>query len=245
MLEIGVAACTGGDPDGIAATLERAQTSRDGRRPRPTRGPYLLRAEGWAAYARSPAAGAAELLSSGERLADATPGFASLLAYDALVAGAAPNRSAALLARLAPHCNTRMIDAYAAHAAALAARDGTALLQVAEGFEAIGALRYAMKAATDAADAFVQEGREDSARLAAARAHLFHAPGHGLQPPEIDGLDDITTGLTAREAQLVDLARKGLTNTEIADRLVLSVRTVEAHLYRAMRKLGVNDRRRL
>ena len=245
MLEIGLAACTGGDPDRIAATLERAQTSPDARRPRPTRGPYLLRAEGWAAYARSPAAGAAELLSSGERLAHATPGFASLLAYDALVAGAAPNRIAALLARLAPHCKTRMIDAYAAHAAALAARDGTALLQVADGFEAIGALRYATKAATDAADAFVQQGRKDSARRAAARAHLLHAPGHGLQPPEIDGLDDTTTGLTAREGQLVGLAREGLTNTEIADRLVLSVRTVETHLYHAMRKLGVNDRRKL
>ena len=138
-----------------------------------------------------------------------------------------------------------MIDAYAAHAAALAARDGTALLQVADGFEAIGALRYAMKAATDAADAFVQEGRKDSARRAAARAHLLHAPGHGLHPPEIDGLDDTTTGLTDRERQLVDLARNGLTNTEIADRLVLSVRTVETHLYHAMRKLGVNDRRKL
>jgi DNA-binding NarL/FixJ family response regulator len=66
-----------------------------------------------------------------------------------------------------------------------------------------------------------------------------------LQPPEIDGLDDTTTGLTAREGQLVGLAREGLTNTEIADRLVLSVRTVETHLYHAMRKLGVNDRRKL
>ena len=51
--------------------------------------------------------------------------------------------------------------------------------------------------------------------------------------------------LTPREAQLVDLAARGLTNAEIADRLVLSVRTVESHIYRAMQKLGVNDRREL
>jgi DNA-binding NarL/FixJ family response regulator len=43
----------------------------------------------------------------------------------------------------------------------------------------------------------------------------------------------------------VELARQGLSNPEIAERLVLSVRTVESHLYRAMEKLGVIDRRDL
>jgi DNA-binding CsgD family transcriptional regulator len=52
-------------------------------------------------------------------------------------------------------------------------------------------------------------------------------------------------GLTPREAQLVELASRGLTNAEIAERLVLSVRTVETHLYRAMQKLGISDRRDL
>ena len=48
--------------------------------------------------------------------------------------------------------------------------------------------------------------------------------------------------LTSREAQLVELARQGLSNAQIAERLVLSIRTVESHLYRAMQKLGVSDR---
>jgi DNA-binding NarL/FixJ family response regulator len=138
-----------------------------------------------------------------------------------------------------------MINAYAAHARALAPRDGETLLRVADEFAAIGALRYAMNAATQAASALVDAGRPDSARRAAARARELHVPDQGAEPPRIDGLDELAIGLTAREAQLVDLARKGLTNSEIADRLVLSVRTVEAHLYRAMRKLGVNDRRKL
>ena len=244
MLEVGIAAFTG-DPDRADAALERARGSGDGRRPRPTRGPYLLRAEGWAASARTPAAGAAELLSSGERLADDMPGFASLLAYDALVAGASATRTATLLTRLAPRCETRMINTYAAHSRALVPRDGEALLRVADEFAAIGALRYAMNAATQAASALVDAGRQDSARRAAARARELHVPDQGAEPPRIDGLDELAIGLTAREAQLVGLAKRGLTNAAIADQLVLSVRTVEAHLYRAMQKLAVNDRRDL
>ncbi|MBV8941443.1 MAG: helix-turn-helix transcriptional regulator, partial [Solirubrobacterales bacterium] len=63
--------------------------------------------------------------------------------------------------------------------------------------------------------------------------------------PPVEGLDQGAIELTAREAQLVQMAAQGLTNAQIAERLVLSVRTVESHLYRAMRKLGVNDRREL
>jgi DNA-binding CsgD family transcriptional regulator len=48
--------------------------------------------------------------------------------------------------------------------------------------------------------------------------------------------------LTAREAEVVGLAAGGLADREIAARLVVSVRTVESHLARAYRKLGVTSR---
>jgi DNA-binding CsgD family transcriptional regulator len=51
--------------------------------------------------------------------------------------------------------------------------------------------------------------------------------------------------LTAREREIATLAASGLSNREIADRLVVSPRTVENHLARAFVKLGVTSRREL
>jgi RNA polymerase sigma factor (sigma-70 family) len=51
--------------------------------------------------------------------------------------------------------------------------------------------------------------------------------------------------LTRREREVADLAARGLTNRQIADLLVISVRTVENQLYRAYAKLGVAGRNQL
>jgi predicted ATPase/DNA-binding CsgD family transcriptional regulator len=48
--------------------------------------------------------------------------------------------------------------------------------------------------------------------------------------------------LTPREREIVDYVRQGLTNKEIAERLTVSVRTVEAHVSRVLAKLGVGRR---
>jgi DNA-binding NarL/FixJ family response regulator len=106
----------------------------------------------------------------------------------------------------------------------------------------IGALRYAVEAASEAASVFLNQGRHDSARRAAARARELHVPDQGAPLPPIDGLDATAVELTPRQAQLIEFARQGLSNAEIADRLVISVRTVETHLYRGMQKLGIRDR---
>ena len=50
------------------------------------------------------------------------------------------------------------------------------------------------------------------------------------------------SSLTAREAEIVHLLREGLTNQEIADRLVISTGTVRAHLERIFEKLDVHTR---
>ena len=50
-------------------------------------------------------------------------------------------------------------------------------------------------------------------------------------------------GLTDRQVDVLALLRDGLTNAEIADRLVLSVRTVDHHVAAILAKLGVGSRR--
>lgn len=47
--------------------------------------------------------------------------------------------------------------------------------------------------------------------------------------------------LSAREREIAILAARGLTNQQIADELVLSVHTIENHMYN-LRKLGLTTR---
>ncbi len=50
-------------------------------------------------------------------------------------------------------------------------------------------------------------------------------------------------GLTARQLEVLRLLKEGLTNAEIAERLVLSVRTVDSHVAAVLDKLGAPTRR--
>ena len=51
--------------------------------------------------------------------------------------------------------------------------------------------------------------------------------------------------LTPAQRDVVALAAEGLTNREVAERLRISPRTVQAHLTKAYAKLGVTSRREL
>ncbi len=51
-----------------------------------------------------------------------------------------------------------------------------------------------------------------------------------------------STGLTRRELEIAELVAQGMTNKEIAGRLVISTRTVEAHVEHILTKLGFTSR---
>jgi len=155
------------------------------------------------------------------------------------------DRSAAdRLAQLAAVVDGPRAPAAAAHARALAADDGDALLAASERWQVIGDVLAAADAAAQSAIAYRSAGRRGSAAAAAARALSLQEDCEGARTPALRAAAQ-PLPLTEREREIVALVAAGLSNREIADRLVVSVRTVEGHLYRASAKLGTTNRRTL
>jgi len=63
-----------------------------------------------------------------------------------------------------------------------------------------------------------------------------------VAPPRTDAGADAVEGLTSRELEVLALVAEGLTDAEVAERLVVSIRTVHAHLRSIYRKIDVHSR---
>jgi DNA-binding NarL/FixJ family response regulator len=77
--------------------------------------------------------------------------------------------------------------------------------------------------------------------LLAQRARRELTPPQTAAPDGREGLE-VTLGLTPREAEVLALLARGCTNREIAERLVISVRTAGVHVSHILRKLGAPNR---
>jgi DNA-binding CsgD family transcriptional regulator len=126
-----------------------------------------------------------------------------------------------------------------------AMRDGNAseLSSVSEEFERMGDLVAAVDAASHAAVAYRRRDKRGSALGCSTRAAAL-AEQCGATTAALRQASE-PLPLTEREAEIVMLIGEGLSNRAVAERLTLSVRTVESHIYRAMLKTGTTSRDQL
>lgn len=92
---------------------------------------------------------------------------------------------------------------------------------------------------TAAATADSEAFRQQAARLLTWHYRPPVAPARAAEP---QGRQGYPGGLTAREAEVLRLVARGLTDAQVADELVLSRRTVSTHLTSIYSKLGIGSR---
>jgi DNA-binding NarL/FixJ family response regulator len=144
---------------------------------------------------------------------------------------------------LADELSLPLADAVARHVQSLAAKDGEGLLAASNEYQALGDKATAADAAAQAAVAFSQSQLRRRRLYAAAIAQGLSDECGGLSTPALRS----PTGhpLTERQREIVELAVAGMSNKDIAQRLFMSVRSVEGHLYRACQRVGANSREEL
>jgi DNA-binding CsgD family transcriptional regulator len=147
------------------------------------------------------------------------------------------------LAELAEAIDGTLTATLAEHATALAVGDADRIDRVAHRLAELGCCGIALEAATGARTLLLAAGFRRRASAAEAFARQMIEACEGASSPLAGSFAEAR--LTAREREIAALAGRGLSNREIADRLVVSLRTVENHLARVFVKLGIASRREL
>jgi DNA-binding NarL/FixJ family response regulator len=130
---------------------------------------------------------------------------------------------------------------------ALEADDAEALLSVGNELFTLGHRAAARDALTRARALFIARRSPTRAavadRVLGAVEHISAAPYFDPHQAGAGAPAAPATDLSPRELEVCRLIAQGLTNVRIAERLVLSVRTVESHVLQARAKLGASKRR--
>jgi DNA-binding CsgD family transcriptional regulator len=200
---------------------------------------WAAAANGSLTEARDAATSAADRAGRrGQRMAEVL-GLHAALRLGAPVAGRLSSAARGVEGAVAAAC--------AQHADAIARGDGRELDAASGAFEAIGLLLAATEAAVQAADEHRDAGRTSSHLASLERARTLHAECEGARTPVVSAMDSAPSvaTLTQREREIAELAARGMTKREIAEHLVVSVRTVGNHLYNLYAKLGVSSREEL
>ena len=206
--------------------------------------PQVRIAEAWLAAAQGNISGAIAAATDAADLADQSGQLA--IEMQALHAAARFGDQTTLqrLIDVADRVDGRLARVHAAYGRALLDRDAAAISAAGEQFEQIGALLSAADAAAQAAEIFREHDDRRQATEAAATADRISYACGGIQTPALVAAAH-PLPLSAREREIASLVAAGLTTPEIAERLTLSPRTVEGHIYHACNKLAVPDRKSL
>jgi len=204
--------------------------------------PELPLGRAWSLVASGEVAAARRLLITAADEAESSghvPAAAWLL-HDAARLGASGDAAPRLVA-LATASDSALVAARAEHAAAVLAADGDRLADTAERFADLGALLLAAEAAANGADAFRHVGQQRRAAALDVRSDALATRCEGAMTPALVRARGVAP-LSGREREIAALAAAGHPSREIAERLYLSVRTVDNHLGRIYDKLGVSSR---
>jgi DNA-binding CsgD family transcriptional regulator/tetratricopeptide (TPR) repeat protein len=144
------------------------------------------------------------------------------------------------LAELAHQVDGPRAPAAAAHAAALAKQDPVALLAASAQLAAAELILPAAEAAAQAAMLHRQQGDRPAAVAAASRAAELAMGCDGARTPALVAAAQ-PLPISDRQREIAVMAAH-LSNREIAERLGISVRTVEGHIYQACMRLDLPDR---
>ena len=155
-----------------------------------------------------------------------------------------PSEAVARLGQLAGQIDGPLVQAHAGHATAAFNRDADLLSDVVDRYETIGALGLAAEAAAELAEQYRAQDETRRATAAHQRSAELAARAGGIRTPVIARGDSIEP-LTGREREVALLAAGGISSREIGQRLHLSTRTVDTHLARVYRKLGITGRTEL
>lgn len=127
---------------------------------------------------------------------------------------------------------------------AMQAGNAAELTAVSEAFQQTGDLIAAAEAAAHAALAYRSQNLKGASLTSSARADELARQCGGVVTPALQKASE-RSPLTDREREIVMLIGRGQSTRAIAERLTLSVRTIEGHVYRAMMKTGAGDREEL
>lgn len=230
-----------GDAAGARELIGDLDTSRGAMR---VFEPQLLLAHAWVATAESRHPEAADLVIRAAAVAaeGGQSAIEAMILHTAVQFGRAAD-VAERLRELTGLLTGPLFAACAAHADAAVAGSGPGLDKVAAAFEKLGAMLPAADAAAQAAVAHQVAGDRRRASISTATATRLARACDGARTPALTRV--ALPSLTVRELEVARLAAEGLNNQDIADRLVLSVRTVEAHLAHSYTKLGITSRTQL